>query len=121
MSLQDEVLKVVSRVIKVPEHALSSDAGLGIVSGWDSLNHTTLVVELEDAFDVAFDFDELDRIVTVTAIVECCRQRGGGMNRVLHRLRAFPSMLVARASARIHEGVGPARSHRPLLSDAGGH
>ncbi|MBK5940056.1 phosphopantetheine-binding protein [Halochromatium roseum] len=76
MALQDEVLKVVSRVIKVPEHALSSDAGLGMVSGWDSLNHTTLVLELEEAFEVAFDFDELDRIVTVSAIVESLQAKG---------------------------------------------
>lgn len=76
MALQDEVLKVVSRVIKVPVHELSSDAGLGMVSGWDSLNHTTLVLELEEAFDVAFDFDELDRIVTVGAIVESLQAKG---------------------------------------------
>ncbi len=76
MALQDEVLKVVSRVIKVPEHALSSDAGLGMVPGWDSLNHTTLVLELEETFDVAFDFDELDRIVTVTTIVESLQAKG---------------------------------------------
>lgn len=47
-----------------------------MVSGWDSLNHTTLVLELEEAFDVAFDFDELDRIVTVSAIVELLQAKG---------------------------------------------
>lgn len=76
MALQDDVLDVVSRVIKVPTQELSAHSGLGTVSGWDSLNHTTLVLELEDAFDVAFEFDELDRIVTVAAIVESLQAKG---------------------------------------------
>lgn len=68
MALQDEVITVVSRVINVPVTELTVSSGLGNTKGWDSLKHTTLVLELENVFDVAFDFDELDGIVTVGAI-----------------------------------------------------
>jgi acyl carrier protein len=76
MALQDDVLAVVSRVINVPTHELSAHSGLGTVDGWDSLNHTTLVLELEAAFDVAFEFDELDQIATIAAILESLQAKG---------------------------------------------
>lgn len=76
MALQEEVIAVVSRVIKTPASDLSAESGLGSVGRWDSMAHTNLVLELEDAFDVSFDFEELDRIVTVTAIVESLRAKG---------------------------------------------
>jgi acyl carrier protein len=69
VSLEAEVIKVVSRVTKVPVGSLSAQAGLGNIPQWDSLNHTILVLELENFFDIGFDFDELDKIVTVEAIV----------------------------------------------------
>lgn len=76
MALQDEVIAIVSKVIKIPEGKISSSSGLGNLVRWDSLNHATLVLELEDAFDICFDFDELDRIVTVRAIVQSLEAKG---------------------------------------------
>lgn len=76
MVLYEEVIAVVSRVIKTPASDLSEESGLGSVGTWDSMNHTILVLELENVFDVAFDFDELDRIVTVAAIVESLQAKG---------------------------------------------
>ena len=76
MALQEEVIAVVSRVIKTPVGDLSAESGLGSVGTWDSMAHTTLVLELEEVFDVAFDFDELDRIVTIGAIVESLKAKG---------------------------------------------
>lgn len=76
MSLQDEVMALVSKVIKVPVGELDADSGLGNVQGWDSMNHTSLVLALEEAFDIGFDFDELDQIVTITAITRSLEAKG---------------------------------------------
>ena len=76
MALQDEVLALVSQVIKVPVGELDADSGLGTVQNWDSMNHTSLVLALEEAFDIGFDFDELDRIVTVAAITHSLEEKG---------------------------------------------
>ena len=77
MSLQDEVMALVSQVIKVPVAELDADSGLGTVQNWDSMKHTSLVLALEEAFDTGFDFDELDRIVTVAAITRSLEEKGG--------------------------------------------
>lgn len=76
MSLESTVIKIVSRVIKTPADQLTTESGLGLVNGWDSLNHTTLVLELENEFDIAFDFDELDKIITVEAIIRSLAAKG---------------------------------------------
>ena len=78
MSLGDQVKQVVAKVIKVPEQNLSLDSGLGRTANWDSLNHTTLVLELEEEFDIAFDFDELDQIVTIRQILDSLNSKGIG-------------------------------------------
>tara|TARA_B100000035_G_C20911024_1_gene513970 strand:- start:193 stop:429 length:237 start_codon:yes stop_codon:yes gene_type:complete len=76
MSLIDQVNKVVAKVTKIPEQDLSLDSGLGLTTNWDSLNHTTLVLELEETFEIAFDFDELDKIVTIRQIVDSLNAKG---------------------------------------------
>lgn len=76
MTLEDAVIEIISRVIKMPASQLSTRSGLGLVNGWDSLNHTTLVLELENEFDIAFDFDELDKIITVEAIIHSLNVKG---------------------------------------------
>ena len=59
MSLGDQVKQVVAKVIKVPEQNLSLDSGLGRTANWDSLNHTTLVLELEEELEDEFDSELL--------------------------------------------------------------
>ena len=76
MTLENTVIEIVSRVIKMPASQLNTQSGLGLVNGWDSLNHTTLVLELENEFDIAFDFDELDKIITVEAIILSLAAKG---------------------------------------------
>jgi acyl carrier protein len=76
MALQDEVITLVSQVIKVPVRELDAESGLGTVPNWDSLSHTSLVLALEEAFDIGFDFDELDQIVTVGAITRSLEAKG---------------------------------------------
>lgn len=76
MSTLDNVIDIVSKVLEVESDAVSVSSGLGKTPKWDSMNHTKLVLELEDSFDVDFDFKELDKIITVEAIVSSLRDKG---------------------------------------------
>ena len=76
MTIDIKVKEIISRTIKIPPNQLSAQSGLGRVDGWDSLSHTILVLELEKEFDIAFDFDELDKIITVEAIVDSLLTKG---------------------------------------------
>ncbi|QIB52615.1 acyl carrier protein [Pseudomonas sp. OIL-1] len=76
MSVQTKVLEIIATVIKQPLNALNADSGLSVTDNWDSLNHTLIVLELEEAFDIGFDFDELEKIITVSAIVKSLESKG---------------------------------------------
>lgn len=76
MSVQAKVLEIIAKVIKQPVASLNASSGLGVTENWDSLNHTHIVLELEEGFDVGFDFDELEQIITVQAIVSSLESKG---------------------------------------------
>lgn len=76
MSVQAKVLEVIAKVIKQPVASLNADSGLSVTDKWDSLNHTHIVLELEEEFDIGFDFDELEQIITVKAIVSSLESKG---------------------------------------------
>ena len=48
------------------------------VEAWDSLNHITLVVELEGAFGIQFTTDELAAMANVGDLVDCLLAKGVG-------------------------------------------
>lgn len=76
MSLNTKVIEVVAKIVKLPIGSLDENSGLGVTDNWDSLCHTNLVVELESEFDIQFDFDELDNIITIKAIIESLKNKG---------------------------------------------
>jgi len=45
------------------------------VPGWTSLAHVQLIIELEKAFDVMFDADEIGALASVAAIVAALERR----------------------------------------------
>ena len=76
MNLLDKVVKITALIIKVPVDKLSVDSCMGNPAKWDSLAHTNLIIELESVFDVGFEFDELDRITSIQAIVDSLNSKG---------------------------------------------
>jgi acyl carrier protein len=46
------------------------------VEAWDSLNHITLVVELETLFDLQFTTDELASMKNVSDLIKCFIKKG---------------------------------------------
>ena len=76
MSLLEKVLNVTSKIIKVPVGQLSDKSSMGNPYNWDSVAHVQLIVELESVFKVSFEFDELEHIVSVKAIVDSLKKKG---------------------------------------------
>ena len=44
--------------------------------GWDSFTHVSLVVGIEEAFDVMLSVDEIGRLVSVGDIVQVLGEKG---------------------------------------------
>ena len=76
MSLLDKVLNVTSTIIKVPSNQLSEESSMGNPNNWDSVAHVQLIVQLEKVFDVSFEFDELEHLVSIKTIVQSLKNKG---------------------------------------------
>ena len=76
MSLLDKVLNVTSTIIKVPSNQLSEESSMGNPNYWDSVAHVQLIVQLEKVFDVSFEFDELEHLVSIKTIVQSLKNKG---------------------------------------------
>jgi len=67
---------VVARVLGVPRHAVSDATSNTTESAWDSLNHVTLVLELESAFGVSFSAEDALTMTDVATIKRILRSHG---------------------------------------------
>jgi acyl carrier protein len=71
-----EKLTSVFRDIFDGEHILLTPAtSAADIDGWDSFNHIRLAIAMESAFQVKFTAVELEKMATVSLIVELIQQR----------------------------------------------
>jgi len=75
-SLENKVLDFISNFLGFNKDQLDLDSGLSNPSEWDSMKHTMLIIELENFFEISFDFEELDKIVTVREIIKSLKKKG---------------------------------------------
>ena len=59
---------VVARVFGVPRHSVNDATSNATLDVWDSLNHVTLILELEAVYGVSFSAEETLTMTDVTAI-----------------------------------------------------
>lgn len=57
MEMDDKILEIMSRVFETPD--IDRNCSQENCEKWDSLHHLNLIVELEDAFDMEFEPEEI--------------------------------------------------------------
>jgi len=67
---------VVARVLGLPRRAVSDGTSNTSEEAWDSLNHVTLILELEAAYGVSFSAEESLAMTDVAAIKRVLRTHG---------------------------------------------
>ena len=75
----DTIRQCMSRAMKLDAKTAASiteKTTAADVSGWTSVAHLTLVLELEKAFKITFDNDEIVSMGSVAAIVERLKRKG---------------------------------------------
>jgi acyl carrier protein len=64
-----KIQKAFHESFSVEPSAVTLETAPGSVPGWDSMGHLTLAANLEQAFGMSFDVDELMEMENVQAIV----------------------------------------------------
>jgi len=55
----EKLTECVSRSLGIPRESVTDDLRYNTIEEWDSVGHMALVAELEGAFDVMFDTDDI--------------------------------------------------------------
>ena len=76
MILRNRVCWVVAETFSVPVDSVSESTEPNDITHWDSLGHMNLIAEVEGAFGVTFEVDEITEAVNVGAIVRLLREKG---------------------------------------------
>ena len=71
--MEDKILDVLRTVLEDP--TIGADCSQENCENWDSLRHLTVCFELEGAFDVQFEPDEMEAMKSVGAIKQILEKK----------------------------------------------
>lgn len=76
MSLNERLAAIFEKVFGIDPSRFSPDIVPEDVLRWDSLGHMTLVMELEDAFEIHLDVDDVSEMTSGGKIIEILKAKG---------------------------------------------
>ena len=71
----EKLNKIISRNLEIPEDKIADDISYELESNWDSVTHLKMIAEIEEAFNIQFDIDEIVDLETVGKIKEQVAQK----------------------------------------------
>ncbi len=75
-TLNIRLAKIIQTVLKLPKETELTNAELGVLSGWDSLGHIKLIMEIESQFNIVFNTEESTNLTSFSSIRDALARRG---------------------------------------------
>ena len=72
---KERIFAIVRDVFAIPDLDLSEATKAADVEGWDSFNHMTLVMRIEEEFNISFETDEIGRMGNVGELLRAVASR----------------------------------------------
>ena len=66
--LKKRIRDVMSAVFAIDPTEIAEDAGPGVIENWDSLRHMTLVLALEEEFNIRFQDEMIEQLLSLKLI-----------------------------------------------------
>ncbi len=68
--MKNKIKEVLSEVLEMDNSEITDDLNQENCLKWDSLQHLNIMVELEEAFDLSFEPEEIADMITLEKIIE---------------------------------------------------
>jgi acyl carrier protein len=75
-SSTDQLVTLVAEALNVSAETLTDDSSTETIPTWDSVAGTSLMVLLEETYDIAFEAEELAMLTSVGAVRRMLREKG---------------------------------------------
>jgi acyl carrier protein len=84
---------LVAEVLVIRPELLTENSAMGETPNWDSLNHIAIIEEIEKCYGITIPNDEIEKYVTMRAIIEVYNKQSGNINlpdRIIEALKNNP-------------------------------
>ena len=75
VKMTDKIKVIMSQVFDVLSEDIGSDASIESIDDWDSVNHMSMIMALEQFYGVMFETDEIIEMVSYRQIVHVLKQK----------------------------------------------
>ncbi|MCW3108301.1 MAG: acyl carrier protein [Segetibacter sp.] len=73
----ETIVQILSKILEVPETEIHEDMKRENFENWDSIQHLTLIAELEETFRICFEPEEIEGIKIVKDLTEMVAKKTG--------------------------------------------
>lgn len=75
MNIEAKVRTIMANILEINETEILEDSSIGDFPSWDSLNHLTIIAEIEKTFEIQFTPDVLMDLEDFSDIVKAVENR----------------------------------------------
>ncbi|MBN1636163.1 MAG: acyl carrier protein [Deltaproteobacteria bacterium] len=68
--MKQKIFQIMSRIMDVPVEQLTKESSPDTVEKWDSIQHMSLVLALEEEFNIIFSDSEIVELLSIELIIE---------------------------------------------------
>lgn len=78
MTIERTIIEIVAAVLRLDEQDVTPDLSRDRLDSWDSANHITLILSIEDELGVRFTEHEIPELNTVADLIAAVKRHLGG-------------------------------------------
>ena len=73
--MKNRIKELLAEILEMEISEITDDLSQENCSKWDSLQHLNIMVELEEAFDLSFEPEEIADMVSIDKIIEIVKSK----------------------------------------------
>lgn len=77
MEIKGKVIEIVANVCETEPANITEQSTIGDFAGWDSMGHLTILSNVEEAFDINFEPEEMMDLEDVADIIKAVTEKIG--------------------------------------------
>lgn len=74
---KDNIRGIMADILKVDVSSIDENSSMETLGSWDSANHISLVLAIEEEFDISLDISDIEKMVSFTNIVSTIDEKAG--------------------------------------------
>ena len=75
LSIEDKIKQVMVDILDLEAGAINDDTSMENVELWDSSNHISIILALEEEFSIALEIDEIEGMISFYDIMSVIQEK----------------------------------------------